>query len=1040
MVDGPAKSGLTLPSTINRQPSTIIIADRSSVRLNPEAITTDVAEFQAALQAAQRTGGGTGQIELLAQAVERYQGELLPGHFEDWVLQERQWLGEQYFAALGQLLAHLERAGEWERALEFARQGVRVDPLREEVHYDLIRLLAAAGHREAALGQYGELARLMEEQLGAEPSPEVQAFAAEIRSQVQSADRTRPKFACPPAAAAAPLGNLPFRLTRFFGRKPEIARLRALLQSKGTRLVTLTGPGGSGKTRLALETVGRLRKVWPGGIWFVPLQDLADPQLIPATVLDALRAPRAAQVEPLEQLVTALSDQARLLVLDNFEHLVNEGTSLVRTLLERVAPLTVLVTSRQRLGLPGERQFPVPPLPIPAEGVGCGVWGVGSDRGEPAVAAPYTLHPTPYTLMQCPSVRLFVDRARAVRPEFQVTAANAAAVAGLCTRLEGLPLALELAAARIGVLTPEQMLGWLESTLPSGGTRFEFLVSRERLADRRHQSLRAALDGSFQLLSSELQRFFARLSVFQGGWTLAAAEAVCVEPGALGYLEQLQECSLVLAEEGAVGQGSGARGEGSGRPPEFVPELTPDPRPLTPGAEIRFRLLETLREYGAEQLGAEERALLRRQHAGYFAALAEEAEPKLRSAEQLTWLDRLEEEHNNLRAALAWCQEAGDRAETGLQMAGALWLFWHIRGHWAEGRGWLETALTRAGASAHTLARARALLGASQLAHFQRDHERTQVLRAESLSVARELGDPRSTAMALLGLGSHPLRHFGAHARKTVLDECLPIGRTLGDRWIIARSLLTLGWDAHERGDRTAARALGEESLAAGRELGDGDCLCLSFIGMAYWAYVGGEFAAARAFHEGCLACARRIGHQWAIAGSLINLGEVARCQGDYEAATAFYNECIPTYRAMGEIAFASLLSNFGYAALGQGDYRRAAALFGQGMKLAQAKENWSGVIFCLRGLAGVATAAGPNPEGAHRAARLLGAAEDVPGVDVDLSRDPADRADYDRIVAATRAALTAEAFAAAWAEGRATSLESAIALALAELSEAIMS
>jgi DNA-binding SARP family transcriptional activator len=342
----------------------VLLADRSSVRLNPEAITTDVAGFQAAFQAANQAGGSAAQTGCLAQAVELYPGELLPGHFDDWVLQERQWLSERYFVALSELLARLTAAHDLERALVFARQGVRADPLREEAHHDLMRLLVAAEQPEAALRQHEKLARLMEEQLGAEPSPEVEAFAAEIRSQVQSAERTRPKFA-PPRAAPAPLGNLPCGLTRFFGRKPEIARLRALLQTKGTRLVTLTGPGGSGKTRLALETVDRLRKVWPGGIWFVPLQDLADPQLIPTTVLAALRVPRSGPVEPLEQLVTVLSGQPRLLVLDNFEHLVCGGASFVRTLLERVAPLTVLVTSRQRLGLPGERQIVVPPLPVP---------------------------------------------------------------------------------------------------------------------------------------------------------------------------------------------------------------------------------------------------------------------------------------------------------------------------------------------------------------------------------------------------------------------------------------------------------------------------------------------------------------------------------------------------------------------------------------------------------------------------------------------------------------------------------------------------
>jgi predicted ATPase len=398
--------------------------------------------------------------------------------------------------------------------------------------------------------------------------------------------------------------QLPVQFTRFFGREDELTRLEEILLEEKPHLLTLTGPGGSGKTRLALEAARQLIEPFGGAVWFVPLQDLTDPGLLPGAIAASLRLPRLPQVEPLEQVVEVLSRQPSLLVLDNFEHLLGSGLmvndsmvygstinhqpsaiSLVRTLLERVPSLTLLITSRQVLNLTGEREFYVSPLPTPG----------GED--------------TPEWLLRCPSVQLFVDRAQKVRPDFQVTPANAPAVSELCYRLEGIPLALELAAARVQVLTPVQMLAQLEH-------RFDFLVSRKRDEARRHQTLRAAMDWSYQLLSPELQRFFARLSVFRGGWTLEAAAAVAsdewqvtsdespitshqspVISNALDTLAQLQECSLVQAEEA--------------------------------GAEMRFRMLETLREYAGEQLASEEQAALRERHADYFLHWVEEAEPKL---------------------------------------------------------------------------------------------------------------------------------------------------------------------------------------------------------------------------------------------------------------------------------------------------------------------------------------------------------------------------------------------------------------------------
>jgi predicted ATPase len=355
-------------------------------------------------------------------------------------------------------------------------------------------------------------------------------------------------------ATPAFTSNLPLQFTRFFGRREEIERLTKMLSSgegqrvgdersrpdaslnlHPSRLVTLTGPGGSGKTRLALEVAERCVAARRGAVWFVPLADLSDPRLIIDAIRDALHLTPSPEAAPLEQVVAALSHQPTLLVLDNFEHLVAAGAPLIRTLRERVPTLQCLVTSRQRLEVEGEREFPVLPLPTPEE------WN------------------NPEQLSLYESVQLFVDRAQAVQPDFQVTNANAAAVAELCHRLEGIPLALELAAARIRLLTPAQMLAHLEH-------RLDFQTSSRRDATARHRTLRAAVDWSYELLSSELQQFFAWLSVFRGGWTLQAAAAVCEESAALDYLSQLQACSLIVAEEIS--------------------------------GESRFRMLETLREYG----------------------------------------------------------------------------------------------------------------------------------------------------------------------------------------------------------------------------------------------------------------------------------------------------------------------------------------------------------------------------------------------------------------------------------------------------------
>jgi predicted ATPase/class 3 adenylate cyclase len=1150
-----------------------------------------VAEFEAALRAATRAGSRTEQVQRLTEAVALYRGELLPGYFEDWVLQERERLAEAVHQALERLIAHERQAGNFPRALQWARQAVSVDPLREEAHQELMRLLAAAGQPAAALRQYRELERLLKEKLAAtpeaatcalareleradapsQPPPAIlperdgrllvaegvsppavvpapiatlptgtvtflltdiegstalwersgDAFATALASHhallrrlfrqhggyevkemgdgflvafqqagaalscaiaIQQALATDPTVgaplvgthaageghpqgvplavrmalhtgdvACdggdyhdlvlhratrillaahggqilcseataallrpglppevgladlgtyrlrgsevperlfqvdylgmprrpfpPLKAEAGSVGNLPLSFTRFFGREGEIRQLRdpllaagggegGVCESGAGRLVTLTGPGGTGKTRLALAVAAQLQEAFHGAIWFVALADLTNPQLIVDQTRSALRLPRSPGAEPLEQVVAALSRQSALLLLDNFEHLAAGGASLVRTLLERVATLTVLVTSRQRLNLPGEREFPVPTLPTP------------------------TNTDTLVELSRCESVRLFIDRAQAVRPDFQVTERNAAAVAALCERLEGIPLALELAAARIGVLTPAQMLAHLER-------RLDFLVSRSVHTTPRHRTLRAAIDGSYALLSPELQRFFARLSVFRGGWTLEAAEAVCEQPLALDHLEQLRECSMVLAEDVS--------------------------------GQTRFRLLETLREYGLECLAASreaERAWYR--HAEFFLALTEEAEPELKGPDQVAWLDRLEREHDNLRSALAWSVEKGE-AELGLRFGAALWRYWQVRGYLAEGRERLAAVLALASASEFKAARAKLLHGAGLLAYDQSDYKAAQALNKEGLMIWRELGDKPGIAASLNNLG-HVARLQGDYAAARALyEESLASARELGDQESMIVSLNGLGLVHYHQGDYAAARPLLEESLAIGRELGGRRRISISLKNLGLLAQEEGNYAVASALHEESLVIAQELGDRLGMARSLQNLGAVALRRGDYAAARALLEESLVIQRQHGDRhGMAWSLRDLGEVTCAQGDYGTARSLFMESLAVRHELGDKPGIVECLGVLAGV-TATQDQPEWAARLLGAVAALRQAVGIPVPTYA----QAEYDRGVAAARAALGDEVFAAAWAEGRAMTLDQAVAYAM---------
>ena len=627
--------------------------------------------------------------------------------------------------------------------------------------------------------------------------------------------------------------NLPLQLSSFVGREREMAEVKRVLVDR--RLLTLTGPGGCGKTRLALQVANAMVEGFEDGVWLVELASLADPALVPKTVASVLRVPEQPGRPQVETLSDYLKPKKTLLVWDNCEHLVEACAGLAEALLHTCPDLRILATSREALGITGETTWVVPSL---------------------SLSDPHDL-PHVEELLRYEAVRLFVERAAAVVPGFAPTDRNAASVARVCQRLDGIPLAIELAAARVRVLPVEGISDRLDDSL-------RLLTGGSRTALPRHQTLRATIDWSHELLSQEEQTLFSRLSVFAGGFGLEAVEEVCAGEGiekneVLDLLSHLVDKSLVVVHK--------------------------------QGYEARYRLLEVIRQYGEEKLRAfGEAGFIRRDHANFFLALAEEVEPRINGPDHRLWLERLEAEHDNFRAALRWAAEAR-QTETELRLAGGLWWFWLRNGHMSEGRRWLEGVLGRLDPSVRTAARAKALCGAGWLAFSQVDHAAAQPQLEESAEIYREVGDKRGLAHAVSFL-SVLLAHRGeSSSARRYADESVRLFREVEeDRWGLAIAL-------NNRGIVAEAQA---------------------------------EYAQAVPFFEESSEILRRLGDRWALSLPLRHLGTVALRQGDHIRAEQLYKESLEQCRQLGEKWLISLcLEELAGVACLQGEYTRAARLWG---------------------------------------------------------------------------------------------------------------
>jgi predicted ATPase/DNA-binding CsgD family transcriptional regulator len=671
-----------------------------------------------------------------------------------------------------------------------------------------------------------------------------------------------------------PRHHLPVPLTPLVGREREVAAVYALLSRPGVRLVTLTGTGGVGKTRLGLQVGVNLSDRFTYGAFFVNLAPLTDPGLVASTIAQALGVREQASQPLLDSLQDHLRDKQLLLLLDNFEQLVS-AAPVVTELLAAVPHLHVLVTSRAALHLSGEHEFVVPPLPLP------------DLRDLPPLDR----------LAQFEVIRLFVERAQAVKSDFALTGENAAAVAAICHDLDGLPLAIELAAGRSKLLSPQTLLLRLRN-------RLKLLVGGARDKPARQQTLRGTITWSYDLLDQGEKPLFRRLAMFVGGCTLAAAEAVCnadgdLEGDILDGVAGLVDKSLLRQEEQADG-------------------------------EPRFLMLETLREYALERLAASgEAAAIGQQHATFFLQLAEEADPKVRSTEQATWYRRLKVEHDNLRAALHWTLEHQE-VEIGLRLAGALWAFW--RQHLREGRSWLEQVLVQPGARARTAARAKALLGAGALAFFHGDFLEAHRLLEESVSIGREVGvkGKRNLAHALMILGHMILLQGNLSTARELAEESKRLFQEVGEAWGLAMALSLLGEATVKQGDPVAAHSLLEESVALFRIAGDRQRLVLPIDALGLVALQQGDYAGARARFEEALSLARETGDEPFIADALARLGTVALREGDSQQSAGLYQQSLALNRVLGNRdGIAEDLAGLAEAASLVGQPERAAQLLG---------------------------------------------------------------------------------------------------------------
>jgi predicted ATPase/DNA-binding SARP family transcriptional activator len=934
-----------------------LIADDISVAFDARSnYRLDVAELQREVR--------EGSADVLIEILLLYRGELLPGVYDEWAILERERLQAIFGQKMQRLLERLVADGRWRDILDWGERWIALGSAPEPAYRALMVAHSALGDRSRMAAVYQRCVESLRDELGVEPSQQTRTLYERLASGER---RTGPP------AAPGPIPSWPARL---IGREREVAEVGRLLGE--TRLLTLTGPGGVGKTRLAIEAAQRLLRDFPDGVFFVGLATLSEPPLVAPAIAQALGIQDAGGEPLLVTLKYYLREKRLLLLLDNFEHLLAAAPAIAE-LLATCPGLRALVTSREPLHLRGEQELAVSPLALP-------------DPEQPA---------SPERLAGVASVDLFVQRARELRPDFALTPENAGAVGEICVQLDGLPLAIELAVARLKLFPPAALAARLES-------RLRLLTGGPRDAPERQRTLRATIAWSYDLLNPAEQALFRYLAVFAGGCTLAAVEEVAARGGPAGPLEVVDGVAS-LVDKSLVRQVE------------------------TGSAEPRLAMLATLREFGQERLDAAgEVEAVRRAHLGYYLALAEEGEPQLRAAGQIAWLGRLDVERDNFRAALGWALEVGE-ATLACRLAGALNYYRYMRGYFREGRDWLERALAApAGDRTSEVARmgkasVKALFGAGLLTHGLGDYPAARRHLWACVRLGRQIGESWMVWQAL-AVQAAASQLYPAVAR-SLAEEALALARLTADPWAEGLALMMLGAVATQGGDPAEGRRYLEESICLGRQVGDRLIPATSLAFLAGGHGLSGQYPRALAVGKEALAIARELGNRRAMTIALVRLCVAARCLGRRQEEAEYRAERLALLKLQAPRIGTSLGLTYARQARRMGLFDLAVASYTDDIAVVGVVGPREALPDLLEGLAELAALAGTAP-GPERAARLFGAAEVLRAAG---GSPPPAEAEGERALAALRAQLGELAFTAALQAGRSMTIEASIAAALEE-------
>jgi predicted ATPase/DNA-binding SARP family transcriptional activator len=929
-----------------------------------DQVWVDVAVFQRLLG---NNPNGPPVLGSLEEGIALYRGEFLEGLtisdsslFEEWRTVRREQYLRQVLDTLHIMAEHHITRGEYNQALHHAWRQLELEPWSEGAHQQVMCALAFSGQRDVALAQYKRCLQILEQELDIEPSTETKKLFEDIRDGK--------------LIKAAVIGNgekriissnLPTLLTSFIGRQREVAEITRLFSSTSmvgskppVRLLTLTGAGGCGKTRLAIESAQRMATAdcFPNGVWWVDLARLSAPHLVAPTVATVLGLCESLDMPIVTSLTNYLRTKQTLILLDNCEHLIDDCAQLAETLLLACPQLRIIATSREALDLDGECIFQVNPLPFP----------------DPA-------NPPPLEKLQdYEAVRLFVERGETILPGFSLTQENAPTVIHICRQLDGIPLAIELAARQLKALAVGQIAAKLDD-------RFILLTNGYRTALPHHHTLRGVLDWSYDFLSHAERSLFCQLSIFSGGWTLESAAQITTG-GTLDLLTALVDKSLVIIEQ---------------------TEST-----------VRYRMLETIRQYGREKLAeAGQEELLRSRYMEFFLQFAERSWKEMRGGDQKLWLKKTQAEYDNIRMALNWSLGSGKRPEVGLRLAIAMSEFWNWSNYYREEHQWLEHALALADETCSPRLRGWANAKLAYCTFYLGDFETMQSCVDLAWEIFANLEDTEGIAAVLQGRAALAAIQKGeAATAQDLLEESLKLLRSIDDKWELAETLRDLGHTFYLQKDLDKARSCLNEAEQLCRETSNTWQLVQTLYHLGMVAHEAGDYSSARSYFEESRQKAKENDIRDNDADVLSALGELARCEGDFQQARIFYEEGLLLDRDAGaEYSAAFFLRCLGYTALHFADYHRATELFNESLQYWQKYNVRSRMIGCYAGLAGVAAALGEM----ERAAWLLGKADallEETGI-IWSARDP-NRVVYDHTVFVTRTNLGEERYKFTWKEG----------------------